>query len=237
VQVRRISGYRCLAVRATNGSGGTGGDVGVAVGACAVGGAGIYGAAQTSQTGPIIAGIVAIIVALVTWYATDRRQAKSIDAQQEAQDRDLEAEQRRHEATLAGERERLDDRLQHERKLADIAEVRKILEHAFDAVDELMRAAGDVVISNDAWSVEHVLEQIVPRYWALNSGANALSIRLARDHGILRAHRALLDTCDGVLDACTAHDETALNAAAKAVGEARRKLTEAAKEPLRSQLD
>jgi hypothetical protein len=144
-------------------------------------------------------------------------------------------EQRRHEATLAGERERIDDRLQHQRKLVDVADLREILEHSLAAVDELVRVAADSVFSDAAPSKE-LRDQVFIKYWSMNSGMNALQIRLADDDRILVAHRALVGKVHDVMTAFLADDAPALSKASSAVTATYRQLVEAAKDSLRSHL-
>lgn len=76
-------------MRPSNGNGGSRTDVAVAGTATLAGAAGIYVATTTSESGPIIAGVVAIFVAVVTWYATDRRQARALAAERERFQRQL----------------------------------------------------------------------------------------------------------------------------------------------------
>jgi hypothetical protein len=156
-------------MRATNGTGGTGGDIGVAAGACVAGGAGIYGAAQTSQTGPIIAGVVALIVALVTWYATDRRQAKA-----------LEAENIRLERQLEAERERQAQVLKQDRETTELAELRRVLA---DATEKVLSANAQLYELRLAWDAlppnpsAAGVAQLQKMY--STAGASVIAVRLA----------------------------------------------------------
>src|SRR5262245_56170618 len=97
-------------------------------------GVSIYIGAQSSQTGPIIAGAVAVIVALITWYATDRRQ-----------DAALEAERQRHRATLDAEQQRFETRLQHEREMQDVNDLREMLVPFMEAAEQAWAASADLL--------------------------------------------------------------------------------------------
>jgi hypothetical protein len=88
---------------------------------------GVYQATQADQANeatPYIAGVVAIAVALITWFATDRRQAKA----------------------LAAERERLDETLAEERAVRELEELRKVLDEAMDAL-----AAANIGTARAVW--------------------------------------------------------------------------------------
>src|SRR5829696_8902888 len=89
----------------------------VAVGTCVVGAGTAVGAGQTSNAGPILAFVGAITVALITWYATDKRQSKA-----------LEAERERLQDRLLDERRRHDDTLRHEERHQFIEEFRRVLD-------------------------------------------------------------------------------------------------------------
>jgi hypothetical protein len=175
-------------MRATNGSGGTGGDIGVAATACAAGGAGIYGAAQTSQTGPIIAGVVAIIVALVTWYATDRRQAKAITAQSEQQARELEAEQ-----------ERLVLQLSHERDLKQLDHLREFFDEAAAVFENALATARRYAksVRDDTEMTEPIIVETgnaaLDAAREMNVLQRRMGLRLPTDHPVYRAYDAASD--------------------------------------------
>ena len=117
--------------------GSSGADLAVGGGTTIVVLAGIAAGSQSSQAAPVIAGIVALAVALITWYATDRRQGAA-----------LAAEERRHQATLEAERERFTEQLKaessrheavlrHQERQQDIDELRRILDNAAAVLAEL----------------------------------------------------------------------------------------------------
>ena len=65
-------------------------------------------ALQTDQTGPVLAFSGALIVAIITWVSSDRRQ----------------------ERALVAERERQFAKLAHDRELADLTDLRALLDEA-----------------------------------------------------------------------------------------------------------
>jgi hypothetical protein len=151
---------------------------------------GIVVGTQSSQTGPIIAGVVAVVVALITWYATDKRQAKAIAAQEEQHGSDLRAESARHDATLRAERERLDARLAHERELADVADLRLVLGAALDAADLVRSGLIDLVHGNGEEEAERQL--VSQGLGGVRKSLNAMGLRLPDGHPVLEAHGDLL---------------------------------------------
>ena len=98
-------------------------DVAIAGATVVVGGAAIAGATATSETGPILAFVGVLMVALITVYAANRRQ------QQE----------------LVAERERLDARLHHEREQADLADLRAVLGESLAAANRARQATIDAL--------------------------------------------------------------------------------------------
>lgn len=129
-----------------------------------IGGAAVAAATSTNETGPILAFVGALTVAVIAAYTANRRQERALEA----------------------ERERLDARLRHERSLADVqlsfqrgetdrAELRSILdalaEHLFRVRDE---ADAAVLIVDFALSSEDPDDE----YWR---------VRLKERHGRLRS--------------------------------------------------
>lgn len=103
-------------------------DKGDAIGAgivVVVGGAAAAGASQTSSAGPYLTFAGAILVALITWIATDRRQA-----------RQLREERARLTEQLAAETVKLDQQFAHERRLRDLDALRAFLDDAATVLDE-----------------------------------------------------------------------------------------------------
>src|SRR4051794_9340282 len=83
----------------------------VALGTVVVSGIAIFGATSSDKTAPILAFAGAIIVALLTAYTTNRRQ----------------------ERALAAEHDRLQLQLRHDRTIADVVELRTVVDSALDA--------------------------------------------------------------------------------------------------------
>src|SRR4051794_21885519 len=119
-----------------DGDGGLGGIL-VAGGAFGLVLGGVYQVTQADQSDkatPYIAGIVAITVALITWFATDRRQAKALVVEAARLQHQLDAEAHRHR-----------QRLKHERQLANLDDVRKVMDATFESSDALHDAASRIL--------------------------------------------------------------------------------------------
>jgi hypothetical protein len=84
---------------------------------------------KANETAAALAFGGALIVACVTWIATDRRQDTALDA-----------EDRRHRAALDAEGKRLQQRLAHERDLDDRQRMREFLDDLATALDDAVRA-------------------------------------------------------------------------------------------------
>jgi hypothetical protein len=119
-----------------------------------------------------------IVVALITAYTTDKRLSRQIDAERERQQRDLAAEGERQTAALA-----------HDRELADLADLRKVL----DATAATMNAAGEALhllrrrFGEQGVSLESVHRQrVVGRGRKLKTFGDRLRVRLGRDTAIAR---------------------------------------------------
>ena len=99
--------------------------VAVAAGTSLVGGAAVYGATRTDDTGPILAFAAAVLVALITAFTTNRRQQHALEAESERQRRALDAES-----------ERLRLQLAHDREMADLGDTRELLDDAAVALHD-----------------------------------------------------------------------------------------------------
>ena len=143
----------------------TGGVVVVAVVAVA-------GATSTDATGPILAFVGAVLVALVAAYTAGRRQARA----------------------LAAERERLRLQLEHERELADLADVRALFDTAATILADASRALSAVesgLFTHGAWIGERA-----PDAWTtarrsaetIRATRERLSVRLTREHAAVIAY-------------------------------------------------
>jgi hypothetical protein len=85
----------------------------VAALAVSVAGGAAVGATQVNDTPALLAVIGAIFVALITWYATDRRQVNAI----------------------AADRERLEAQLGHDRELSDLSELRTVVDETLASME------------------------------------------------------------------------------------------------------
>jgi hypothetical protein len=79
----------------------------------------VVGATQTDYVAPILAFVAALIVAILTAITTSRRQTHQ-----------LAEDARRQERVLDAERGRLDAQLSHDREMADVADLRNVLDDA-----------------------------------------------------------------------------------------------------------
>ena len=175
-----------VGMRASDGHGASGGDVAVAGGATLAGAAGIYGATTTSQTGPIIAGVVAIFVALVTWYATDRRQSKA----------------------LAAERDRLDATFNHERALADVADVRLVAEAIMSSSNAVWFSSLELFGTD---SDVEVVDRMKTAMLELQRALDALRVRLPRDDVLVVAAYELLSILEEARKSAASGDRAAFD--------------------------
>jgi hypothetical protein len=119
-----------------------------------LGGAAIYAANGSDHVGPILTFAGALIVAVITWISTDRRQARQLADQQardvarqaderERLDHQLQAEKARLDAQLSAELERQGAALAHDRSLADVHDLRTLLNEAAVLLHEASYAGMD----------------------------------------------------------------------------------------------
>jgi len=218
-------------------NGGEGGeDAGVAAGTCLIAGIGIYGATRTNQTGPIIAGVVAILVALLTWYATDKRQAKALAAERQRHQETLAGERERHRESLRAERERLDARLDHERQVVDLADLRAAVEESLGASDLTFLASAQALHREEQEIEDDLAMKLESAHSRLDRGQTALLMRLHQEHPIMRAHHDLVVATGAVRQAALARDHEAFTESNAAHTVAYMRLVQAAREMLGSQL-
>jgi hypothetical protein len=151
----------------------------------------IVGANQTGNTGPILAFSGAVLVALVTWYAADRRQR----------------------AALREERNRLTDQHDHERRLADRADLRVALAAVLEADEAIHRHSTSVLRAEVAKPSEGALrvrERSIGGLWnaaeRFNAAASGVRIRLGESHGVSQAIDDLDEAQDEMMKASEAGD-------------------------------
>lgn len=92
------------------------------------------GASGLSAAGPIIAGIVAIVVAMITVLTTNKRQRIALASEDKRLDSRLAAESERQQHQLKAEAGRLREQLSHDRGIADVAELRTLLDDGIRCV-------------------------------------------------------------------------------------------------------
>lgn len=190
----------------------------VALVVCA-GGASAFAASESSNAPSLLAFTGALLVALITWYATDRRQTAA-----------LMADDRRHRASLDAEQTRLALTLRHERDLNDRQRLRDFLDDAAavledvtttfltlsvaldEDVDELGNGGDECGTESDSDRLEEPqLEQLQLRSEGrsknleLGAWARKMALRFPSDDRILTAFReaeeALTDGLDAAAEA------------------------------------
>jgi hypothetical protein len=182
-------------------------------------------ASQSDKTAPILAFAGAILVALITWYATDRRQA----------------------AALAAEQQRLDAQLRHERDLSERAELLTVLDETFAIINETsydcldlapvvrereqtlaqISAVGDAETEQRKDALEHLrvsnqrlkergdrlFERGLAHLRAAHLADSRLSARLGGDDRILAAFGPLSRALGALREAAEAGDDDAVTKA------------------------
>jgi hypothetical protein len=140
------------------------------------GGAGAVAASAADHTAPILAFVGALIVAVITAVTTNRRQA----------------------VQLAAEQSLLDLRLSHERALADLADLRGVLESALAAAEratsQLERVSG-APNSDQRAELEAGLIKV-------SNAANRLRLRLESGDPILVAYLTLVGRVRSMMEVC-----------------------------------
>jgi hypothetical protein len=161
-------------------------DLAVGVSACVLGGAAIA-VAPTNDTGPILAFVAAVLVTVLTARMAAQRQRAALDAEAERQ--------------LA--------QLRHDRKMQDVADLRRVLENAFAAAETLWELARLVFEADQAG--EHldvaVGQRIDDANPAMARAIDALQIRLGDNDPILLAFQELAWVTDQAIGAEEATDD------------------------------
>jgi hypothetical protein len=118
------------------------GDATVGGAVIVIGGLAVGTATQvhSSLVGPILTFVGVILVALLTAWFTKQRQRADLAAERERQEKALEAENARHRQTISADFGRLDKQLAHDRRLADLADLRGVLDEAAIALDRAAQA-------------------------------------------------------------------------------------------------
>lgn len=138
----------------------------------------------------------AIVVALIAALTAHWRLNLQLDAEGERHEQGLTAEAKRHEQSLQAEAERQAARLAHERHLADLADLRKLLDEAAVALHRADYIRADVKLAViqyggklDEWLPE-ARESLNERGRALDALAARLAVRLGFNERVVRAFEA-----------------------------------------------
>jgi hypothetical protein len=142
-------------------------------------------ASQTDHTAPILAFIGALLAVVITAVTTNRRQDRQIAAAASQQQRGL-----------TEERERLVLQLKHVRAMADLADLRALLDEAAVALHEADYARADVrqgfgfhAHELDDW-VPKAIDRLDTPGRAIDAMAARLAVMLAASERVLVAFRA-----------------------------------------------
>lgn len=178
LSVRLARNSRC--VQARDPSPGDHGEAALVGGGLLVLVVGGTGAATTGSAAAIvaamIAGIVALTVARITAVTTNRRQAEQLDH----------------------EDQRLADQLAHDRELADVAELREVLDEAAVMTWNTMNKLTDAMQAADEWyeerlagkdeahraRVKDLRHEVFETIWPMEGMLGRLAIRLGTDHPV-----------------------------------------------------
>ena len=166
-------------------------DVLVFGGTTGIAAAAVFGAAHSGETGPILAFVGALLVAVIT-----AREARGRQAKQLSHDRELRALE-----------------MDHERHLRDAEHIRAFLDEAAEAfetyVDSLdnFHAFGPEAVSRD--DAEKWLELQLTLFAASREAAvvsRRMDLRIALDHPVRRAFWAAIEGLHRARDALTSED-------------------------------
>jgi hypothetical protein len=159
----------------------TGESVAVAGGTVVIVTVAVLGASATDDTGPILAFVGAVLVALIAAFTAGRRQKRALEAE-------------------AG---RLAQQLDHDRELADLADSRAVMDSAAIALHHASYAAAKVrqdFMTHGAWIAERASETVSAiheRGEALDQLRQRIAVRFGTDHALVQhfdaANGALLE--------------------------------------------
>jgi hypothetical protein len=157
---------------------GTGPGVGTGALIIVTGAGAAFGASKTDSAAPYLALTGALLVALITWYATDRRQAQMLRADERRQQRQLD-----HDRAL-------DDRQELRKFLDSVAETYEDLHHAFTQLIVVLRerpfATGGAIPKLDAMEAS-AHDGVTQGLLAVGRMGRRLGLRFPDDHGLLVA--------------------------------------------------
>lgn len=126
---------------------------------------------STKETGPILAFIGVIMVAVITAWTTDRRQHRQ----------------------LQDERDRLNARIEHERSQADLADLRLVLADALAASNSARQAAINAYIKPELRDAAN------PSMQEMEMSLDRMRIRLGKEDSIVRAFEGMGNAAHALL--------------------------------------
>ncbi|QEC49436.1 hypothetical protein FSW04_18910 [Baekduia soli] len=128
------------------------------------------GAVLTDHAGSLLPFFAALLVAGMAWISADRRQGRQITAQREALTAQLEAERERHAAGLA-----------HARELADVDDLRDLLDEAAVALHVAKYAASAARQKHTQLGASVGLKaaRLIRQAWEAGRDLDAMAARLA----------------------------------------------------------
>jgi hypothetical protein len=153
----------------------TGESVAVAGGTVVVVTVAVLGASTTDDTGPILAFVGAVLVALIAAFTAGRRQARALKA----------------------ESGRLAQQLEHDRELADLADTRALFDEAVVALqdaDEVRHRATQAVFQHGQWTGERApdaVQEVAVIATSLGPIRQRLAVRFGDEHDAVRGVHAV----------------------------------------------
>jgi hypothetical protein len=158
---------------------------------------------KSSDVGPWLALAGALLVAVLTAVFTRARQKVDLNAAQQRQQAALDAEDLRQRAALDAEHERVALQLEHDRHMADVADLRRVLEESLRTNHE--RRA---VVREWRDRGEQNAENLLNTFRAARESVDCLRIRLHFDDPLYQAMARLDMTLETLVKAMTADAET-----------------------------
>jgi hypothetical protein len=165
-----------------------------------IAGGAAYGATRSNQTGPVLAFAAALIVATIAAVTAARRLGQQLAAERERTLLQLEAEDSRLQRQLAAEGERQDAQLVHARELADLADLRALLDEAAVALHRARYTLDEVRSNLSSYSFGFFKSEerakpyrdLEPAGQELDALRERLAVRLGASHYVVE-HFTLAD--------------------------------------------
>ena len=189
----------------------TGESVAVAGGTVVVVTVAVLGASATDDTGPILAFVGAVLVALIAAFTAGRRQKRALEAE-------------------AG---RLAQQLDHDREMADLADARALFDEAVVALhhaDEIRQQAREALIAHGYWTAERAPEaskDAATVATELGPIRERIAVRFGDDHDAVRGIEAVQGALREVADLLsTRKDDADVTEGWEAIQEAAKRFQE-----------